>query len=130
MSIATVFGVGFAKSLVVDREFPSFRFFVASGFTAFGLSVAADVSPSLAAPFSLLVMTVVLMNQGVDLATALAELEEEPIDPYSEEDLARLDPRTRNLVKALRQPVTDEQRRRARRVLDRSRTVSTRPPRR
>jgi len=75
LTIATIFGVGLAKSLIVDEEFPPFRFFAATGFAGFGLSVAADIEPRVAGPFSVLILTVVLMEEGIPLATKLADLD-------------------------------------------------------
>lgn len=75
LTIATVFGVGMAKSLIVDERFPPFKFFAACGVTAFLLSVAADIEPRVTGPFAVLILTVVMMEQGVDIMTELQNRE-------------------------------------------------------
>lgn len=71
LAIASMFGLGMAKSLLVDKRMPPFRFFAANGFAAFLLSAAADVEPDIAGPFSLLVLTVVALEEGPPVLKAL-----------------------------------------------------------
>lgn len=71
LTIGTVFMIGLGKSLVVDEQFPPPKFFFATGFAAFALSAASDINPKLAGSFSLLVLTVVVMEEGMPLLQAL-----------------------------------------------------------
>lgn len=71
LTIATMFGLGMGKSIVVDQQFPPFRFFAATGFAAFLLSAAADVEPEVAGPFALLILTVVFLEEAPPLIQAL-----------------------------------------------------------
>lgn len=75
LTIGTIFMVGIGKSLVIDHKFPSPKFFFASGFTAFGLSTVADLEPELVGPFCLLILTVVMLEDGVDLMKALQNID-------------------------------------------------------
>lgn len=70
LSAVTVLGVETLKAALTDKEF-STRLFVGGGITYTALAGLSEFAPNVAAAFSLLVMTTVLMQDGVTVGSRL-----------------------------------------------------------
>lgn len=71
ITTGTVFTVGVLKSLLIKERLPPFKFFVASGLTGVGLLVSSDLAPRITGPIALLILTVVALEDGADVLTAI-----------------------------------------------------------
>jgi len=72
LAIGSIVVMGAGRQLVVDGEFPPFKFWVAVGVTGFALSAVTDIEPTIGGGIAILIATVVFMEAGVPLMQRLA----------------------------------------------------------
>jgi len=77
LSIGTIVVVGAGKSLIVDGDFPPFRFWVAAGATGFILAGISDIEPTIGAGLAILAATVVMFESGEPLLRKLAQMDQD-----------------------------------------------------
>jgi len=95
LAIGSIVVMGAGKQLVVDGEFPPFKFWVAVGVTGFALSAVTDIEPTIGGGIAVLIATVVFMEAGVPLMEKLADMDKGKRNPKIR------DKRTRRLVRQL-----------------------------